>query len=378
MNRMILWLTGIFLTSLWGCQGAHFYYQAVRGHFEILAARKPIANVIADPNTTSALREKLERVQAIRAFAESDLSLTAGGSYSQYADLKRSQALWSIFAAPEFSLEPKKWCYPVAGCAVYRGYFRQADAQSYASRLRQQAMDVYIASVPAYSTLGWFDDPVLNTFIHRDEMRLAAMIFHELAHQRLYIPGDTSFNESFAVVVESEGVRRWLNEGGGNGDLQRYRRRKLSRRQFVAMVGQARMKLQALYQQPDLSIEEMRRQKREVFDGLKAAFKARVRVDPHMGIYRLWFERPLNNAHLLAVGTYHDLQPHLQHLLVSVKWDMNRFYQACESLAEKSFEERRALLKAQISAAGTEADPSVSGRSLYKPPKSDCRKSGEE
>ncbi len=188
-----------------GCRQVAYYGQAVAGQVEILNLQEPLPRLIEDPATPEALRQRLALVMDIRRFAESGLSLPAGGHYLAYADLGRPFAVYSVFAAPEFSLTPKTWCYPVIGCAAYRGYFSATAAREYAAGLREASYDVYVAGVPAYSTLGWFRDPVLNTFIHREPADLAALVFHELAHQVLYVRDDTTFNESFAKVFVVEG-----------------------------------------------------------------------------------------------------------------------------------------------------------------------------
>ena len=159
--------------------------------------------------------ERLALSQRLRDFAVSELKLPDNASYRRFADLKRGAAVWNVVAAPELSLQLKTWCYPVMGCAGYRGYFERGAADSYAAALREEHYEVSVYGVPAYSTLGrlpgdWMADPLLNTFIHYPEGELARLIFHELAHQVAYAADDTEFNESFATAVERIGGARWL------------------------------------------------------------------------------------------------------------------------------------------------------------------------
>jgi predicted aminopeptidase len=196
--------------ALGGCGGElGFYWQGVAGGVDLLARARPIEEVIAN-SPDGALRARLERVRSIRSFASRELALPDNGSYTRYAELNRAYVVWNVFAAPELSLEPGRWCFPVAGCVAYRGYFAEASARAEAARLAANGQDVHVSGVPAFSTLGWFDDPVLSTFAHWREGEIARLLFHELAHQVAYAKDDTSFNESFATAVEDEGLARWL------------------------------------------------------------------------------------------------------------------------------------------------------------------------
>ena len=187
-----------------------YLLQSVRGQLSLMSKREPISAVIDKPSTPAALRVQLEAVTAIRDFASHDLGLPDNGSYRAYADVGRPYVVWNVVAAPEFSVDPKLWCYPIVGCVAYRGYFAEAGARRFAAGLRTDGLDVVVGGVAAYSTLGHFDDPILNTMMEWDDVELAAIIFHELTHQLLYVANDASFNEAFATTVEEEGVRRWL------------------------------------------------------------------------------------------------------------------------------------------------------------------------
>jgi len=246
-----------------------YYVQAIGGQMELMRKARPIPEVIADAATSAELKHKLERVVQIRNFASQSLGLPDNDSYRRYADLQRPFVVWNVFAAPELSVEPKEWCFPFAGCVGYKGYFAEVDAQRFAAELRTQRYDVYTGGVPAYSTLGWFKDPVLNTFIRYPEAEIARLIFHELAHQVAYAKGDTTFNESFAVAVEEEGVRRWLAAHGNAEQKSAFDQAQVYRRAFLDIVAQYRTRLAQLYAEP-LNPEAMRAQKAQAFAKMRA------------------------------------------------------------------------------------------------------------
>ncbi|MBI5783517.1 MAG: aminopeptidase, partial [Gammaproteobacteria bacterium] len=209
----------LLLAVVSGCASPGYYLHAVSGQIEILNKRRPVEEVLNDPATTPQTRQQLKLVRRLRDFASRELGLPDNDSYRSYTDLERPFVVWDVFAAPELSLEPKQWCFLVAGCVPYRGYFARDEAEQFAADLKQDGYDVYVGGVPAYSTLGWFNDPLLNTFIHRSEPELAGLLFHELAHQKIYVSGDTTFNESFATVVELEGVKRWSQQNGNTKEI---------------------------------------------------------------------------------------------------------------------------------------------------------------
>src|ERR1700753_1223482 len=219
--RVLLVIT--LLATLPGC-GTMYLAQAAGGQIHVLNARKPIDKVVADPKTPDPLRARLVEVRAARAFAVSELHLPDNRSYRTYADIKRPYVVWNVVATPEFSIEPKHWCFPIAGCVAYRGYFKERSARKFAAKLAAQGFDVTVGGVPAYSTLGKFADPVLSTMMRYDDSDLVAIIFHELAHQLLYVKNDTEFNEAFATMVEQAGLERWLEANGRSDSFQRYRK----------------------------------------------------------------------------------------------------------------------------------------------------------
>ena len=314
---------------LQGC----YYGQAIRGQVELLSKREPLAELIANPATPPALRERLELARDLRAFASAELLLPDNASYTTYADLGRPYAVWNVTATEEFSVTPVTWCFPFVGCVPYRGYFSEAAAQAFADEYRARGHDVRVGGVSAYSTLGWFSDPLLNTMLTRDEIELAAVLFHELAHQQLYVKDDTAFNEAFATVVEEEGVRRWLEARGRPGGIVEYRARRTRALRFAELLRATRDELGELYAS-ELDEHAMRAAKAATFESLRARYRA-VRDGEWDGWsgYDRWFERELNNADLAAVGTYNDRAPELRALLESLDRDLAAFYRAAEDAA---------------------------------------------
>lgn len=322
-----------------------YYAQAIGGQLEILSKRRSIEKLLANPETDSALRTRLGKVLEMRRFASRELGLPDNKSYRSYVDLGRAYVVWNVFAAPELSLQPVQWCFVFVGCLNYRGYFTEGRAQKFAGKLRARNHDVYVAGIAAYSTLGWFNDPMLNTILTRPESDVAGLIFHELAHQLIYARDDTPFNESFAMTVEHEGVRRWLEHAGTNADYERYRLRRRLRDEFIELVMRTRERLQRLYAAP-LPAEEKRAGKARAFAGLKAEYAARKRDWGGYDGYDRWFAQELTNAHLVPIGLYHQYVPAFEALLARERGDLRGFYAAVEALAELPKEERHARLDA--------------------------------
>lgn len=294
----------ISLFSLSACSSLSFYGQAIKGQVQVLSARQDIDQVIADKDSPPELVAQLKQAKAIRRFAAERLGMPDNGSYTQYADLQRPYVVWNVVAAPANSLEPLQHCFPFAGCVVYRGFFKEAAAQVYADRLHAQGYETYRYGVRAYSTLGWFDDPILNTMLNtRDEWYLASLIFHELTHQVIYIKGDSSFNESFATAIEQLAIEQWL-QAHGNHDLRTaYQRRQRMERQFLELVMSYRNRLQALYEDGG----EYHQHKTAIYLQLREAYE-RMKLHQWQGYsgYDHWFSNQLNNAKLAVVAAYHD------------------------------------------------------------------------
>lgn len=342
------------LALLGGCASLGYYTQSINGQMEVLKGRVDAQAMIDDPATDEQLRERLRLALRIRAFASAELHLPDNRSYRTYADLGRPYVAWNVVATPEFSLEPVTWCFPVAGCVEYRGYFDRKEAERFAAGLRAEGHDVVVGAVPAYSTLGWFDDPLLNTMMSWPEPELAAVIFHELAHQQLYVSGDTAFNESFAVAVEREGVRRWMESEARLEEYEAFRARKRMHAEFIALAMGVRGQLQALYAR-DLAPASMRAEKQALFGWMREEY-ARMKEawDGYAG-YDGWMSRPLNNARLASMASYHEYVPAFRALLEGEDGDLARFYRTVRAIADLPSGERQARLESLLTPAVAEA-----------------------
>ena len=331
--------------ALTGCTTVGYYAQSVTGHLGLMYRARPIETVIAAPDTEPRLAARLRTALDVRGFASDALALPANASYRRYVELDRRFVVWNVVAAPELSLVPRRWCFPVAGCLSYRGYFSESAAAAYAGGLESEGWDVTVAGVRAYSTLGWFADPLLSSMIDLPEHHLTGLVFHELAHQRLYVPGDTEFNESFAVVVEREGVRRWI-EAAGRADLtERHRIAAGRQAAFLALLRGVRGDLEAVYAS-SRSDTEKRAAKAERIERLRARYAA-LRAGWKDGpVYDAWFERGVNNAAIALVSTYDRWVPALQALLAGCGGDFRAFYRAADALAALAPAARRTRLEA--------------------------------
>jgi predicted aminopeptidase len=334
---------GLAACALAACSTLGYYWQAVDGQLELKRRARPIDDVLVDAATPAHLRSRLHSVQAMREFASAELALPRNGSYQRYADLKRPYVVWNVFAAPEFSVVPETWCFPIAGCVGYRGYFAQADAERFAAELKAQGNDVYVGGVPAYSTLGWMDDPVLNTFVEYPDTELARLMFHELAHQVAYAKGDSTFNESFAVTVELEGVRRWIAQRGTPEQQAALERADLRKHEFAELVTRTRARLREVYSS-GAPPERMRAEKLQTLESMRGEYQALRAAWGGYGGYDWWFAQPVNNAQLASVAIYSQLVPGFQVLLAREGGDLPRFYAAVRELAKLPRAQRRASL----------------------------------
>jgi predicted aminopeptidase len=313
--------------------GGCYLLQSVQGQLALMSDRVPISRVIAGPSTPPELRAQFEAVAAIRDFASRDLGLPDNGSYRSYADLKRRYVVWNVVAAPEFSVDPKEWCYPIVGCVAYRGYFVEARAQRFAGGLRRQGLDVTVDGVAAYSTLGHFDDPVLSTMMDWNDVELAAIIFHELTHQLLYVPNDSSFNEALATTVEEEGVRRWLRAQGREKDLAKHLLQREHYLKVVDLMTETRAELRAIYA-AGLPPQAMRERKRAAFLALRASFAQLQAQWGGHAPFEAWFAEDLSNAHLASIATYYACVPGFERELAAVGGDLGAFYARARALAK--------------------------------------------
>ena len=354
VSMKLKWLTRFFILalclSLVACESLSYYSQAIFGQLSILSKREAIEKLIADDTSSPELKNKLQTVLDIRRFAESELMLPVEDSYGTYVDIKQPYVVWNVFASPEFSIRPVNWCYPIAGCVAYRGYFSEADAQAYANRKSQEGLDVYVGGVSAYSTLGWFSDPLLSTVINRDDYQLAALLFHELAHRLIYIAGDTEFNESFATAMEREGLRRWLlaNKVNTADIMQQTEFTLRAREDFVSLVASVADELKTLYARTDHNEIEKRQAKAEVFAQMRRDY-ANLKNDWNgYDGYDNWMARDLNNAQLSTVTTYYNWVPAIEKILEENNYELSSFYNAIAALTDMSLEQREYLLSSKI------------------------------
>jgi predicted aminopeptidase len=336
-------LAGALLTIA-GCTTAGYYAQSIGGHLDLMAKRQDISTLVEDDATSPDLKARLKQAEAIRVFAITQLALPDSGSYRSYVDVGKPYVTWNVVATPALSLTPKTWCFPVVGCVSYRGYFEEAEAVAYGDELAAEKMDVAVVGARAYSTLGWFDDPILNTILFDAEYRFAGTLFHELAHERLYIAGDTSFNESYAVSVEREGVRRWLARSSSPEMLKAYDRERTRREEFLNLVLATRAELEALYASSKDDAEKTR-EKARLFDELRAGYAAlRASWDGYSG-YDEWFASNLNNANLALLATYNLYVQAFEQILAEQSGDMRKFHEAVETLSKLPKEKRDAELE---------------------------------
>jgi predicted aminopeptidase len=327
------------------CSSSHFYSQAAQGQADMLRRARPIPKLLADPGTEGKLREQLKLVEELRTFAHDRLKLPTNRQYRNYADLGRKFAVWNVYAAPEFSLEAKTWRYPIVGALKYRGFFSEGAAKEEAEELREDGYDVMVGGVRVYSTLGWFSDPVLNTFVNDKESQLAETLFHELTHARFFVSGDTDFNEAYATAAGQEGVRQWLRSKGDDKGLEKYESELREFSRILALLRSTRAKLEALYAREDeMTEEEMRLQKTAIFDQARKEYEAMKRRGDCDDTYDRLFGTQLNNARLTALATYYDLVPAFQRLYEEQGRDWEKFHQAVQAMKPLSRKERREKL----------------------------------
>ncbi len=344
------------VVALSGCTPVSYYAQSIHGHLSLMAASRPIDDWLADAQTPAELKQRLALARRIRAFAVSDLALPDNASYHRYSDLKRRAAVWNVAAAPPDSLELKRWCFPFVGCVGYRGYYDEAEARALGAQLEQdEGLEVRVYGVPAYSTLGWLNwaggDPLLSTFIRYPEGELARMVFHELAHQVVYVNDDTMFNESYATAVERLGVQRWLATQAGEAARRGYAAFDARRRAFRQLSRQTRQELEQVYAQKAALAHDP-----EALDALKSEAMARFREryaalkadwvaagTPFDG-YDRWVAEA-NNAFFGIQAAYDELVPGFEALFAQVGGDWPRFHAAVRELARRPRDERQARLR---------------------------------
>lgn len=340
MTKTRNWFAFLPLLILSACSTVQFYTQAISGQTEIWRKSRPNAEALADPSVAEKVKQRLKLIEELRAFAASDLHLPAK-SFGKYCDLKRPYVVWVVYAAPEFSIESKKWWYPLVGSLKYRGFFNEKDAAVEAAHLKKKGYDVFVGGVEAYSTLGYLADPVLNTFLHRSDGELAELIFHELTHAKVFIPGDTDFNEAFATANGQEGVRRWMRSKNNLSGLREYEANLKKSRDSVHLMLRTREKLKAVYACTYRSVETERLAKQRVFDDM---LKEAGAVSPHARININHAPKLWNNARLNTVATYYTMVPGFERLLKEKSGDLEAFHHEVASMRKLNNEQRMKIL----------------------------------
>lgn len=343
LSRLLI-LT-MFANLLTGCETLNYYNQAVGGHLLLMMSGEEVSELLEDPNTDPGLKEQLRVANQARRFAREKLALPVGDAYAHYVELERPWVLVNLISAPEFSLEARTWCYPFVGCQTYRGYFDLAMARAKASELRGQGYDTFIGGVTAYSTLGWFDDPLHSGFTRLDEDRMVALIFHELAHRVLYVDGDTAFNESFATAVELEGLRLWARETDNEGAFDRALARLRHQQQTLELVEAATDRLTELYDRTDeLAAKTLRQRKEQILDELVADYRTLSRDWDQPGPLG---EAPeeLNNANLALFRQYNQHVSAFRWMIEASDHDFAAFYEDVRELAEHPKDKRDRILE---------------------------------
>jgi predicted aminopeptidase len=360
LRKLLCFCALLLLVVLFsGCHTFRFYGQAIQGQYQILADQENIDELLKSPQTPAELKARFELIGALRSFANAHLHLRVDSHYQKYVDLRRPYVVWNVEAASELSMQPKTWWYPFVGSLDYRGYFTKNGATNYAAYLRSQGLDVSVGGVQAYSTLGWFKDPVLNTFVFESDAELAELLFHELGHQQAFARGDTEFNEAFATSVGQEGTRRWLRSRGHEAELAAYLTNLQRNDQFVHLVLRTRSRLEALYgderdetgkirpnpKPSRLQNEQIRKEKQLIINDLKREYTMLKSTWNGDSQYDGWFERELNNSHFNAIAAYYDLVPGFEQLLADNGGDLQKFYEAAKRLAKAPRTERHAALR---------------------------------
>ncbi|MBY6033811.1 aminopeptidase [Marinobacter daepoensis] len=340
-----IYLLLLLIAPITGCSTVSYYSQAISGHLSIMLRKQPNTELIANANTPPELRRQLLFAEQARTFARHELALPVGGAFSEYVSLGRPWVVVNLVAVPEFSLSPHQWCYPVIGCQAYRGYFSLNEAREEQAGFQEQGFDTMIGTVTAYSTLGWFDDPLHTGFTALPDDRMVALMFHELAHRVIYIKGDTAFNESFATAVELEGLRLWLQRTGSEEGFTQALKRLQYREQTLTLVIHTSQKLHHLYeQQESLGTPTLRARKKQLFDELADAYAGLAEQYSAPGPLGSPPVR-LNNAHLALFRQYNQHVPAFRQLLKESGYDFGEFYRVTKALAGQSTTSRDAQLQ---------------------------------
>ncbi|MFT5975314.1 MAG: putative aminopeptidase [Gammaproteobacteria bacterium] len=340
--KLLIIISAVLLSA---CADIGYYWHSTKGHLSIMDKRVDISTLLEDPDLDTELRSRLVLIQTIRIFSIEALALPDNDSYTSYAQLNRPYVLKNLFAAPEFSTRLLSWCYPIAGCASYRGYYDEDLLAEFAATLKKGNADIHIGKVPAYSTLGWFDDPVLSSFVHWPETRLAGLIFHELTHQRLYVDNDTLFNESLASAVQRAGTEQWLKSRRKSNEIAQFRTSNLYSRAVVELIEQTRAELDTLYE-TEISPETKRKQKQTILDTAIERHATLAASYNKKGGYTHWFSSGLNNAKLASISAYNVHVPAFINMMDAQQGDFEKFFDYVETIAELPKSKRDGCLDA--------------------------------
>ena len=332
-----------------GCASLGYYSHVMNGHFELMSGEQPIDALISEGKISKELQKKLQQVLQIRQFAVTELGLPDNDSYKTFVKLNRQYPVWNVVAAEQFSVKPRQWCFLIVGCISYRGYFNEQDARVKANELKAEGYDVYVAGAAAYSTLGWFDDPVLSSMLYKEESHLAGIIFHELAHQQVYIDDDSAFNEAFATAVELEGVRRWLKVQGDPQAINKYRTYKTRQAGFNKLLRKTQTQLAMLYKQK-YDKQTMLQKKQQIIKGMKTDYQQLKKQWQGYKGYDDWMSKEINNARLALVATYHELVPAFERILKEQDYALDNFYREVKALGEMDKDKRHELLTSTVNA----------------------------
>ncbi|MFT5131985.1 MAG: putative aminopeptidase [Gammaproteobacteria bacterium] len=341
-SRAIIFL--ILATTLSSCGTISYYGQSVFGHLQLIRVKQDLKTVLQSTDSTAELKQRLRNVIEIRNFASEVLQLPNNNSYRSYADIGRKYIVWNVFATPALSLQAHQSCFLLVGCLSYRGYFKKANAVAYMENLENKGFDVYLGGVAAYSTLGWFDDPILSSMLERNDIELARLIFHELAHQQLYIKDDTEFNEAFADAVSSIGLEYWLETHSTNELKKDFAFQLAREEQFTKLILSYQDKLSLLFQQ-DISDANKHAQKFSIYDELQVDYASLRASWGDYADYDEWFKHKLNNAKVAAISTYRNLVPSFLRAYEASGKDMNVFFSRVEKIGECESSRRRQLLR---------------------------------
>lgn len=340
-------LLGCMMGGASGCRSVAYYHQAALGQWRIERSKEPIEVLLSDPDTPEELKTKFRLIRQLRRFAYWNLKLPSEQAYDSYVALHRDYVVWNVTACPEYSMEPRRWWYPFLGRLKYRGYFDIDDAHSYAHELETEGQDVTVEGVVAYSTLGWFSDPVFDTYLDWSDVAIAELLFHELSHQRVFLSGKTDWNEAFAVVTARAGVREWLAAQARWEDLQHYEEDIVLEDVFIGMILETKAELESLYASfelsdgVNLSDVEKSRQKQAVFDAFRERFAQAQTQHEQLKGYETWVEQPLNNARLSAVDTYYQWVPMFKKLLADADGDWEVYFESVKSLDNTASQAKR-------------------------------------